>query len=99
MKIIFLYKRLYDKSRKQLEALKQGDLWMVEELTREREELTDEICSIIDHGRVDLDNNLISRKAHELTEAILQIDEQIKNGLMSELVTRNRKHSELEVHE
>lgn len=97
MKILFLYKRLYHQSKKQLQALKDGDLWLVEELTEEREKLTGQICGIIDNGGVDLNNTVISRKAHELTEAILSVDEEIKEGLMSELIARNLGCSNLKV--
>ncbi|RLF35255.1 MAG: hypothetical protein DRN03_05505 [Thermoplasmata archaeon] len=97
MEILFLYDRLLDISRQQLEALKRRDLKLVEKLTEQREEVTGRIIDIM--GKKDFRDkgHLFHRKAHEYTESILTIDEEIRSLLLDELYEHALKLSRLEL--
>jgi len=90
--LLFLYHRLYQTATRQLEALKNMDLVSLEDLTREREDVTRELCSSI----ADIDVSEASphlseatrRKIHQLTTQTLDIDAEIKNTLLEELKDR-----------
>lgn len=95
MEIIFLYNRLYCMSRQQIEALCDENYDLLERLTEEREELTGRICRMLESGDFDLEKDYVSKKATELTEKILEIDEELKNALLEELFQRTLTLSSL----
>ncbi|MBD3178676.1 MAG: hypothetical protein GF417_03230 [Candidatus Latescibacteria bacterium] len=88
MEIIFIYNRLYSITRKQLEAIREKDYELIEELTAEREKLTGRICSILEYQNGKFGNRVIERKVREITELVLDVDEDIKNALMNELMEK-----------
>ena len=97
MEILFLYDRLLDISRQQLEALKKKDLELVERLTEQREEVTGRIISIMESKDFGSKGQVFHRKAHEYTENILAIDEEIRSLLLDELYEHALKLSRLEL--
>jgi hypothetical protein len=97
LEIVFLYNRLYSLSKKQLDALKSRDLDLMERLTDEREELTGKICNMIANSAVDLENNFLNLKVHEITEMIMEVDEEIKNSLLEELLNRTLEISSIDL--
>lgn len=95
MEIIFLYNGLLGISKQQLKALKKGDFELMEKLTTDRELLTNRICAIIDEGSLNLEDDKFNSKAREITEEILDIDEDIKDALLEELFYRKEKLSRI----
>lgn len=99
MEIIFLYNRLLGLSKKQLDAIRKNDFDRMEELTRDREDLTARICDLLDNGTADLGNEIVGRKAGEMTEQILDLDEKIKDALIDELFNRTVEISNFDLKE
>ncbi len=99
MEIIFLYNRLLGLSKKQLDAIRKSDFDLMEELTRDRENVTAKICALLDNGTADLGNELVGRKAGEITGQILDLDEEIKDALLDELFNRTIEISNFELKE
>jgi hypothetical protein len=87
--VLFLYHRLYQTARRQLEALGNLNLDALEDLTHDREKVTSELCKCIADIEVENDSEPLSEsirnKIHELTLRTLDTDADIKNLLMEEL--------------
>ena len=90
-----MYNRLYSMSKRQIEALYDKNYDLLESLTVKREEITGTICRMLESGDVCLEEDYVSKKATELTEKILEIDEELKNGLLEELFERTLTLSSL----
>lgn len=98
MEILFLYQRLYHTARKQLDALRRLDLGTMETLTRERERITNQLCSVMQRYENDDEKELspvVKRRMREFTAEILDIDGQIKETLLEELKERTLELSGL----
>lgn len=67
----------------------------MEKLTTDRELLTNRICSIIDQGSLDLEDEKFNSKARKITEEILDVDEDIKDALLEELFNRTDELSRI----
>jgi len=85
MEVLFLYDRHVDICRKQLKALKDRDLELVEKLAEERERITGKIIEIMRDEKAGRMNGLLRRKIREYTNEILSIDQEIKSILLDEL--------------
>jgi len=97
VEIVFLYNRLYSISKNQLEAIKSGQFELMEELTIQREKLTGKICSIMEYKEGKIGNGVVNRKVLELTELVLNVDEDIKEVLMKELMTKTLEINNLQL--
>ncbi|MBU8922055.1 MAG: hypothetical protein KOO63_09570 [Bacteroidales bacterium] len=97
MEIVFLYSRLLSISRHQLDALRRNDFDEMERLTMDRELLTAQICSVLDNAEVDLDDTRFQIRISELTDNISEVDEDIKDILLSELFQRTEELSRIKL--
>jgi len=88
VEIIFQYQRLHNTAKKQLDALKRLDFGTLEKLTRERDDITRELCKNIKSLDLCDEDKLpanIRKKIHELTSNIMELDRDIKDLLLEEL--------------
>jgi len=85
MEVLFLYDRQLDICKRQLKALKEKDLELVEKLAREREEITGRIISIMRENKGKHSSGVLHQKVREYTDEILSIDQEIKSILLDEL--------------
>ena len=85
MEVLFLYDRHVDICRKQLKALKDRDLKLVEKLAWEREQITGRIIELMRDKKVGRMNGLLRQRIREYTDEILSIDQEIKSILLDEL--------------
>jgi len=95
-----MYHRLYLNARRQLEALRRLDFGTLENLTREREKLTEDICRVVRQSE-DEGYKLpppAKRRIKELTARILDVDSEIKEMLLEELKERTLELSGLTRH-
>lgn len=99
MEILFLYNRLYGLCQKQLEAIRDKEFDLVDSLTSEREDLTGKIFRMIESNEADISNPFMNRKAREITDLIIFLDEDIKESLLDELYHRTMELSRLELHD
>jgi hypothetical protein len=95
MVLLFLYHRLYQTASRQLESLKRYDYPTLETLTREREEVTGDLCRTIENLNDEQGTEAISepvrRKIHELTSQTLHVDAEIKELLLKDLKEKTRE--------
>ena len=85
MEVLFLYDRHVDICKKQLKALKDRDLELVEKLAEEREQITGRIIELMRDKEVSRMNRLLRQRIREYTDEILSIDQEIKSILLDEL--------------
>jgi hypothetical protein len=93
--LLFLYHRLYHTASRQLESLKGCDYPTLETLTREREDVTRDLCRTIedlsDKQGADTISEPVRRKIHELTSKTLHVDAEIKELLLKDLKEKTQE--------